>query len=122
MRKTLTLLLLLLLPLQGIAAAFAPVHLALNAVASTPMPCHDHGATHAAADEAAATNTAGLAPAPDVPREADAPNHQCCYQIFTCAPARALMPSAHKFSDVPRFVPLYTTLFIPDSLERPPRD
>ena len=58
---------------------------------------------------------------PDTAHDADAANHLCCHQVFTCAPTRVLNTPAHKFSEVSRFVLPLATLFIPDSPDRPPR-
>jgi hypothetical protein len=117
LRKLLTLLLMLILPLQGLAAAYAPLHQALNPSANA-MPCHEHQGVAAATHDAA---NAEHAPTPDAPRDTDVTNHLCCHQVFTCAPSSALTPAAHKFSDVSRFVLPLATLYIPDSPDRPPR-
>lgn len=117
LRRLLTMLLVLILPLQGLAAAYAPLHKAMNPDAQA-MPCHEHPGMQAAAHGGA---NADPMPAPDTPRDTESANHFCCHQIFTCAPTCAPAPGAQKFSDVPRFVLLLATLYIPDSPERPPR-
>ena len=98
----------LILPLQGLAAAIAPLQNANHAAAA--MPCHEHAAqdTH-------------HAPASDAPADTDATNHLCCHTIFTCATGCAPATPAHKFGDVTRFVLPLATLFIPDAPDRPPR-
>jgi hypothetical protein len=118
MRKLLNVLLILILPLQGIAATLMPLHLSLNPAANAAMPCHEHGAT---AQNANAEGSTVQAPAPATPRDAEPANHLCCHQFSTCAPACALTPAARKFSDVSRLVLPLATLYIPDSPERPPR-
>jgi len=115
LRKLLLSLLMLVLPVQGMAAVFAPLNNAANALAATTMPCHEHHAAHqvpAAGDDATV---------PDTAHDADAANHLCCHQVLTCAPTRVLNTPAHKFSEVSRFVLPLATLFIPDSPDRPPR-
>ncbi|MBM3343426.1 MAG: hypothetical protein FJY56_15155 [Betaproteobacteria bacterium] len=126
-RALLVLLLALILPIQGLAAAFAPLHRALNADnthgahAMAAMPCHEHkappGAQHAPTHDEAA---GGHAPEGETP-VADIMAHACCHQVFNTAPSMYLAPAARKFSDVPRFVLPLATLYIPDSPDRPPR-
>jgi hypothetical protein len=129
LRKLLMLLMMLVLPAQGIAAVFAPLHKAL-ATPSAAMPCHDSHNSHNsdanfAQHETYATyykageETTAPDNAPNT--ETDSANHLCCHQVYTCTPSRALTTPAQKFSDVSRFVLPLTTLFIPDSPDRPPR-
>jgi hypothetical protein len=125
LRKRLIAFLLLILPLQGIAAVVAPLQQSILASAAAAMPCHD--LTHSSDALSVAhdvVSTAEYAPSPpssDTPRDADAMNHSCCHQVFTCSTMNAPTAPAHKFGDVPRFVLQLATLFIPDSLYRPPR-
>jgi len=126
LRKLLTLLLMLILPLQGIAATFAPLHQALTASATSAMPCHEQHVQHDAQatmhdGAAAGENAPAPSSTPTQPRDADATNHLCCHQIFTCMTTSTLATPAHKFGDVPRVVLPLATLFIPDSPDRPPR-
>lgn len=121
MRKLLIVLLILILPLQAIAATLVPMHGPLNSAAQAAMPCHEHAAAGATAPHANAEDGMVPAPAPDTPRDAEPANHLCCHQFSTCAPACALTPSARKFSDVSRLVLPLATLYIPDSPDRPPR-
>ena len=118
LRHLLILLLMLILPLQGLAAAYAPLHKLLGAQAAT-MPCHEqHQPSHAqhANQPAADGDSTGAAHDTD-----SAAGHLCCQQVFTGATTNAFSSAAQKFSDVSPFVlPLYT-LFIPDSPDRPPR-
>lgn len=117
-RALLVLLLTLILPLQGLAAALAPLHRALNvnnADAVSAMPCHEH-MTHTGEAQA----PTGHAPESDAPAS-DIMAHACCHQVFSCAPSVYLPAAARKFSDVPRFVLPLATLYIPDSPDRPPR-
>jgi hypothetical protein len=120
-RALLILLLTLILPLQGLAAALAPLHRALNPHAVSAMPCHEQ-LVHAGAQHAPAHGEAppSHAPESDTP-VTDIMAHACCHQVFSCAPSAYLAPSARKFSDVPRFVLPLATLYIPDSPDRPPR-
>jgi len=98
----------LILPLQGAAAALSPLQYANNPAAA--MPCHEHAA-----------QDTQHAPASDAPGDSTAANHLCCHTIFTCASACAPAVPAHKFGDVtPSVLPL-ATLFIPDAPDRPPR-
>ena len=117
-RKFLLMLLMLLLPLQAVAAAFAPVLMArystMDAPALAAMPCHEH----AGAPQAPA---AGDAPAPDNTHDSGPANHLCCHQVLSCAPLHVLAAPAHKFGDVSCWVLPLATLFIPDSPDRPPR-
>ncbi len=113
-RKLLTLLLMLTLPLQGLATVYAPLRQAMNPAANA-MPCHEHSGMAAVHDAADSVPT--HAPT----RDADLTNHQCCHQVFTCASACAPSPAAHKFADVSRSVLPLATLYIPDSPDRPPR-
>jgi hypothetical protein len=119
LQKLLILMVMLVLPVQGIAAAFAPLHKAIN-TQSAGMPCHEQHGTHHA-PVASNHHTAAPDVTSDVTADADTTNHLCCHQVFTCAPTRVLNTPAQKFSDVSRFVLPMATLFIPDSPDRPPR-
>jgi hypothetical protein len=133
-RKLIALLLMLLLPLQGLATAFAPLIMAGTA-ADTSMPCHAHlaeghgsavtepslaSAGHDSphhASHAAATD----APAEQSPHEPDNGAHACCHPVFSCAPGCMSAAPAQSFSDKLRFSLTLATLYIPDSPDRPPR-
>ncbi len=118
LRKLLVVLLLLILLVQGFAAAYAPMHKLMSAQENAVMPCHDQHAAHA---EALPVAHHGDNSMPGAAHDTDNTSHLCCQQIFSGATASAWPIAAHKFSDVPLFVlPLYT-LFIPDSPDRPPR-
>ena len=110
-RALLILLLALILPVQGMAAAFAPVHRAMNADTVAAMPCHEPPGAHRAPAQD------GAVPAQD----GDIAPHACCHQVFSGAPATFTPATARKFSDVSRFVLPLATLYIPDSPDRPPR-
>jgi hypothetical protein len=118
LRKLLTLLLMLLLPLQGMATVVAPLLAFQNKDIGHPsatMPCHD---TAAQTTQPSAHHHDTGAPA----RDTDATSHLCCHQVFSYAPPLVLNTAgAHKFSDVSQFVRPLVTLFIPDSPDRPPR-
>ena len=106
-RILIILLLALILPVQGIAAAFAPVHRAMNPVAMAAMPCHTQSGDHA--------------PASTNQQDNDLVPHACCHQVMN-AVSGALVPAvARKFGDVSQFVLPLATLYIPDSPDRPPR-
>lgn len=117
-------LLMLILPVQGFAAAYAPMHKALGAQASVAMPCHEPApqqtqhASHAAAAPSTDATDNG---APGATHGTDSASHQCCQQVFTGATSSAWPIAAHKFSDVSRSIVPLATLFIPDSPDRPPR-
>jgi hypothetical protein len=124
----------LLLPLQGLATAFAPLIMARTA-ADTTMPCHAHLAdSQLSAVSEAASPSAGHgsphhashaaatdAPAPQSPHEPDNGAHACCHPVFSCAPVCASAAPAQSFSDKLRFALTLATLYIPDSPDRPPR-
>lgn len=117
LRKAVLLLLMLLLPLQGVAAAYAPLQSAFNPQAVTAMPCHDHSqATGHGASQSSADHSE-----PVTHQDGDSVSHLCCHQVLSCASVHVMLPGARKFSDVPRFVLPLATLFIPDSPDRPPR-
>lgn len=108
LHKLLMVLLMLILPVQGYAAVYAPIHKALGSQSAAAMPCHEQP-------------TASHANQPAADGDTGSTNHQCCQQVFTGAISSAWPTLAHKFSDVsPLVLPLYT-LFIPDSPDRPPR-
>jgi hypothetical protein len=116
-RKFLLLLLLLLPPLQVVAATLAQIQDTLRAPEVAAMPCHESAAPmQGHAPDSSVPDTGG-----STPHESDAANHLCCHQPCTGTTADALASPAQKFSDVSRFVLPLTTLFIPDSPDRPPR-
>jgi len=116
LHRLLLLVMMLVLPVQGIAAAFAPLHKA--ATQSGATPCHD-------ASGMAQTSAHGETPAAPHDRhqnpDGDAASHLCCHQVVTAATLSLPASPAQKFSDVLRFALLLATLFIPDSPDRPPR-
>lgn len=113
----LTLLLMLTLPVQGFAAAYGPMHQAAGDIASaahgSTMPCHEQPSSPA--------HHADSQPAGTPPAVGDDTSHQCCHQVLNGITSQALTTAAHKFSNVPQYVPVLHTLFIPDSPDRPPR-
>jgi hypothetical protein len=115
LRKLLTFLMMLLLPLQGLAATGARMHMATSAQSAEAMPCHEHLAAHHDSQPAADEGMSNTA------HDTDAANHLCCHQVLTCVSVSQLNTPAQKFSDVSRFVLPLFTLFIPDSPDRPPR-
>jgi hypothetical protein len=119
-------LLMLALPLQGIAA-YAPVarcgdgHAA--ATQQTHHQAHESHAGHHA--PATAADHSQQPPAghhhPDDGQPGEAAGHACCHHAFTGAPSAA-MPGTPPAPDAvtPR-VFLLSTLFIPELPQRPPR-
>jgi hypothetical protein len=111
LRKLLILLMLMILPVQGLAAAYGPIHKALAGAGAAASahgdvpPCHQQQAAHGQQDQS----------------NADGAGHLCCHQVFTGATSSVLAGAARKFSDTPLFVLALYTLFIPDSPDRPPR-
>ena len=122
-RKPLILLLLMLLPLQGMAAAFAPLHRMLAGSTAVNLPCHEQqAATGSAHHHDGSGSEHATAPAThELPRDTDAASHLCCHQVLSCSGMHAPAMPSHKFSDVSRFVLPLATLFIPESPDRPPR-
>ena len=112
MRRWFILLLMLVLPLQGMASAYSPLQSSADAGA---MPCHDiqqHTDTAAGAagsDDATPNDNAGSS------------SHLCCLHFFTGSGTKAVTSPSQKFSDVSAFVLPLVTLYIPDSPDRPPR-
>jgi len=114
LRKLLMVLLVLILPVQGVAAAFAPLHQAADPQ-SAATPCHGH---HADAQNSHPSHHGGTT---GTDLDSDATSHMCCHQVFSCAPTTAMSTVAQKISDTPRTVPLLHAFFVPDSPYRPPR-
>ena len=117
-RKLLVFVLMLILPLQGLAVAYAPMHKAL-AQSTEAMPCHSAGHDQPAAHHADALPADGNST--DTSHASGDTSHSCCHQVFTGISSRVLPAPAHKFSDVSLFVLPLFTLFIHDSPDRPPR-
>lgn len=105
--------LLLILPLQGYAAAFPTMHNAIDTQPAAAMPCHEQHAAHQASPSNSDPN--------ETTHDADTVNHQCCHQVYTGATSGSLPIASRKFSDVSGFVLPLFTLFIPDPPDRPPR-
>lgn len=120
LRSAIIVLMMLILPVQGFAAAYAPMHKSMGREAAAAMPCHEPSVQQSApshdvrlsADDG---SNAGAA------QDSDAASHLCCQQVFTGSTSSVLTTAAHKFSDVSRFISPLVTLFIPDSPDRPPR-
>ncbi len=115
LHNLLLVLLMLVLPLQGLAATLAPMSM-YKGDDTQSMPCHEqHAAGHATQPSAGITQDGGSV------QDSDTVNHMCCHQVLSCTSFDVPNAGARKFSDVSRtVVPLYT-LFIPDSPDRPPR-
>jgi hypothetical protein len=126
LRKLLVGLLLCTLPIQGLAAAITPIPKALamlSALSATSVPCHEHGRAHNASNVPTAhAQPASIGADGDATQHSEAAAHLCCYQVFTCVPSSALRTASQKFTEVPHFALKLPTLFVPDSLYRPPRD
>jgi hypothetical protein len=114
-------LLMLALPLQGIAA-YAPLAPCGDEHAAASQQAHDHDAqaghhAQAAADHHAA---AGQQHHDHEPAN-DASGHSCCHHVFTGAATGATpQPPEAPLAVIPR-ISLLNTLFIPELPQRPPR-
>ena len=108
-RKFAALLLLLVLPLQGVAAVLAPLHCApQDAQAVAVHPSHDHqGGTHQPSS------------APETDHEYS--GHLCCHHVFSGAAASATRTVTPAPMSVQPVIVLLVTLFIPDLPLQPPR-
>ncbi len=109
-RKLLLLLMMLLLPLQGLAASTVRMQMTMGAMGAPEaeaMPCHEQPAADAGMNGTA--------------HDPDTANHLCCHQVLSCMSLNVLNTPAQKFSDISRFVLPLATLFIPESPDRPPR-
>ena len=115
LHKLLALLLLLTLPVQGMAAAYAPVHMLQGMQAAADMPCHS-GAMHADDSPVAGDQTHHNSGS-----DTSSSSHNCCHQVFSCVPSVEIHTATRKPGDVPQTVLLLHTLFVPDSPYRPPR-
>ena len=117
LHKILLLLLMLILPVQGMTAVFASLHRAMD-TQSAAMPCHEILAAHSEHQSTSDTNDAH---GTNSTHDGDTANHLCCHQVFSYTQTHVLHAGARKFSDVSRFVLPLATLYIPDSPDRPPR-
>lgn len=118
LRRFLLMVLLMVLPMQGMAAA-------IHALACTPESGH---ASTAAADHSHAADQGHAAHDHGAPHQhpadtgdSDPASHQCCHH-FSSAAAASLDNPAHV--DLPVFVSsisLLETLFFPEQPQRPPR-
>jgi hypothetical protein len=113
-RILLILLLALILPVQGFAAAFAPLHRAMHPDAASSMPCHEQAGHHS-------SGTMDHSSTGSQQQDSDLAPDACCHQVMNAAPAAPVPSGARKFSDVSRVVLPLATLYIPDSPDRPPR-
>lgn len=113
-------LLLLILPLQAVAA-YAPV-----------MPCGEHGSAMQSAHEtqmdhqSMATADEGQSPCTEHQSQGgsagnDFDGHSCCHQVFTAAASVSLPFAPEAPRVITQRVPLLNTLFIPELPQRPPR-
>ena len=120
------LLLAFILPVQGIAAALAPAHRAMNPDTMAATPCHAQVGEHEG-QPASHPTTGAMQHAPDSSHPhngdhtSDLAPHACCHQVMNAAPGGLLPAVARKFADVSRFVLPLATLYFPDSPDRPPR-
>lgn len=119
LRRIMALLLMLFLPLQGVAA-YAPAS-ACNedhAVQAQQAGSHDHGDlkhhdTHAP--------TAGHQHQSDNQPDDTAGNHSCCHHVFSGVPSTAMPGTPAPPHAVIQRVSMLHTLHIPDLPQRPPR-
>jgi len=115
LHKLLTVFLLLVLPAQGIAATYSPLHKMQVVQSAAEMPCHGDHAHHGTA------TTTGDSTQQNSGSDTDAAGHICCHQVLSCAPSAEIRTATQKVSDVPQAVLLLHTLFVPESPYRPPR-
>ena len=108
-KKIALVLLLLILPLQGVAVVLAPLHCApQDAQAAAVHPFHDH---HDGANQ--------QKPAPDSDHEYS--GHQCCHHLFSGAATSQTRTVTPPPMTVQPAILLLATLFIPDLPFHPPR-
>jgi hypothetical protein len=120
LRSAIIVMMMLILPVQGFAAAYAPMHKSMGREAAATMSCHEPSAQQSAPSHDIRLS-ADDGSNSDAAQDSDAASHLCCQQVFTGATSSVLAAAAHKFSDVSRFISPLVTLFIPDSPDRPPR-
>jgi hypothetical protein len=105
-RNAILILLMLWLPLQGVAATLVP----LCEKASQASVEHDHQAHHHEHEGHPAKNP--------LPCDQCDPCHMCCAMAI---PATAIQFSQHTGSEFPAATPTLPTLFIPEQPQRPPQ-
>lgn len=130
-RSALAALLMLALPLQGLAA-FAPAtpcgeeHASMHGGTTHHAVADSHGNnhdTHAGHDQTAAGNHDHHAPDNSTPSQdiSFGNGHNCCHHVFTGAPLTAAPTPPEAPNAVTPRVSLLATLFIPELPQRPPR-
>lgn len=112
--KFMVLLLMLILPLQGLAASLSPMlcHTEAHHVAADSAPGHDKGHPHHGTDTVPAGEQNGTS---------DYAGHLCCSIAFAAVPmvsagTTPLEPTLYTSPD-----PVSPPLFVPERLRRPPR-
>lgn len=111
------LLLLSLLPLQGVASLMNPLvcHTVQPPPAAT-ADTHQHGHDHAAAHP-----DAGTMPSSHGGASGDYAGHLCCHHVFAGVPTFTLVDASTAPSAYLSFSPPAPERFVPDRLQRPPR-
>jgi hypothetical protein len=108
------LMLLLVLPLQGLAAALAPLH------CYTQKPAIESAVLSGAHDEAA-HHGHGSDHAPAGQGNSDYTGHLCCHLAFTAVPAIAIPAIPAEPTAYVALASATASLFVPERLRRPPR-
>lgn len=113
-RKLAALLLMLILPLQGLAASLSPMlcHAAKNDSAATSVADHGEAHNHHGTDTAPAQESSGTS---------DYAGHLCCHLVFSTVPAMAVNAALPESSVYSSPDPDSPPLFVPERLRRPPR-
>ncbi len=113
------LMLLLVLPLQGAAAALMPLTCFTGtSPVETVVPAHEHhdGASHAHAPGMPSTGDHH-----DSDTSGEFAGHLCCHHVFTGAPSLALPTTPRLPAVYDAYVPAAPVPFVPERLQRPPR-
>jgi len=118
-RHALLLALLLIVPLQSMAAALKPL--------LCPPHSHAHvaGSTSAAHDDVVVHHDEGLphaeAHAPHPAQGDHSDSHTCCHHVLSGAIGVTALPAHHDFRVFSSSIQLLATLYIPELPQRPPR-
>lgn len=108
-------LLMLALPLQGMAAIAASVDCIDSNSKPAAQVVHDNHQNHHGAASQAHEHPADSQPVDQ------ASTHSCCHQVFTNAPSVAIPGTPAPPNTVIQRVSLLATLHIPEQPQRPPR-
>src|SRR5688572_17213474 len=118
-RNRFVILLLLLLPLQGLAASLTAFTCHSGQATHGDTLDHDHGGDPAAqpSHETAATHQHHQ----DDDRSSDHYGHQNCHQVFSAVPAVRVVADSDALPEFHSSLSLLSTLFVPERPQRPPR-